>query len=189
MDELEKIGASGGNDLYGAGTWSTTAAKVVTITLTSATSHAGATVAITVNGLTRTATFDTSIEITSTAFVTDNAADYASVGATLTGTTTLIFTGGADKDVEASLLTTHSDLTGTMVETGYRLPKPLYAFTVHAAAVISSFKHIKTGTSTAVPGYKRLFTQSLTENTLIFFQYPVTEIVIASGSVIGHHTK
>ena len=157
---------------------------VATFTLTSATSHAGATALITVNGISKVATFDTSIEITSTAFVTANAAAYLSAGIVLTGTTTLIFTASAtSKIIKPSIQTLHSDLTGTIARTGTRLSKPIYAFDVITAAVISSYKE-KESNGFITPVYSKFLGQSLAAKTFVLFENPITEIVIDSGTVV-----
>jgi hypothetical protein len=182
--------------------------NVVTFTLTSATSHAGATCLITVNGLSKKATFATSIEITSTAFVAANAAAYLAVGLVLTGTTTIIFTAQADWEITGpSIQTLHSDLTGTYVATNTKLPHPICAFSVHEDAVITSLKHLVTlqpnitnpnESSTAVmpingvavPAYKHLFGATLNTGAPVFiFQYPVVELILASGELVVYYVK
>jgi hypothetical protein len=182
--------------------------QVVVFTLTSATSHAGATCLITVNGLSKRALFDTSIEITSTAFVAANAAAYLAVGLVLTGTTTIIFTAQADIDITLpSIQTLHSDLTGTFVVTNTKLPHPIAAFSVHEDAVITSLKHLVTlqpniinaneSTTAVMPvngvatsAYKHLFGATLNTGAPVFiFKYPVAEIVLASGELVVYYVK
>lgn len=164
--------------------------NVVVFTLTSATSHAGATALITVNGVSRLATFDTSIEITSTAFVAAHAAAYLLAGITLTGTTTLIFTANAATPITGpSIQTLHSDLTGTYVFTNTRLPHPISAFSVHEDAVITSAKYIDNNGFVA-PVVAKLFGASLNTGSPVFiFEKPVVEFVLASGELVVYFVR
>jgi hypothetical protein len=163
---------------------------VATFTLTSATSHAGTTALITVNGLSKKATFDTSIEITSTAFVAANAAAYLQQGITLTGTITLVFTTDTATNItNASIQTLHSDLTGTIARTKTRLESPIYAIEVASEAVVTSYKYINDN-GFVVPGFRKFMGATLAVGApIIMFKYPVSEIVIASGTLILHHIK
>jgi len=163
---------------------------VATFTLTSATSHAGATALLTVNGLSKKATFNTSIEITTTAFVAANAAAYLQQGITLTGTTTAIFTTNTATNIDnASIQTLHSDLTGTIARTKTRLNNPVMAIEVASDAVVTSYKYINDN-GYVVPGFRKFLGQTLAVgHPIILFKYPVSEIVVASGTLVFHHIK
>lgn len=163
--------------------------NVATFTLTG-TGHTGATTLITVNGISKMATYDTSIEVTSTAFVAANAAAYLLAGLTLTGTTTIIFTANAGTTItEASLQPLHNGtLTGTFVITDNRLPHPVCAAIVHETAVVTSVKYLNNnGFVVTIP--KKFPGISLEANTMIIFEYPVVEIVLASGELVLYYVK
>jgi len=191
MDELSKLSASGGNDYYEAGTYSIFGSDVATITLTGSSGTAD----ITVNGITKTATFNSSLTQTATDFVTANAAAYLAAGIVLTSDTAdLIFTVNATEGypiitVDAEIENKTGNLDGTIVKSGGRLPHPVYAVTVLTAAIISACK-TQNDLGIIAPFYPRFLGVSLAVvNTLIVFEYPVTEIVLDSGTVLFNFIK
>jgi hypothetical protein len=146
---------------------------------------------ITVNGVSKVLTYDTSWDHTiNTHFVTANAAAYAAVGIVLTGTSsTLVFTANSGVTITGATATgLVTDSAATVVRTGTRLPKQIYAFNVYAAAAITSYKYL-TDNGLVVSGYKKLLGTSLDAGTLVVFERPVVEIVIASGSLILDFVK
>jgi hypothetical protein len=82
----------------------------------------GGTATIVVDGVTKTATFDTTISKTIDNFITANAADYLAAGTVLTkeGTTVMVFTStvaGTDFTGASSGVNASGDLAGTAVTT------------------------------------------------------------------------
>lgn len=187
MDDLSKLSASGGNDLYGAGTWSLTGSDVATITLTGT----SGTASVTVNGVTKVATFATDLTTTASNFVTAFAADYLAIGITLTSSTVnLIFTVASGTIVvDPAIANASGNLSGTILKSGFRLPHPVYAFNVVATAVVSSAKKIYLG-GVIKPVYPKFLGASLAVSTVPFvFEYAIAEITIVSGTLIMNHIK
>ena len=115
MEDLQKLSASGGNDIFTAGTYSFLSQDVATITLSG---NAG-TATITVNGIAKVATYGSSLAVTAGNFVWDNVDVYGAMGITLTNTgDTLVFTSnkvGLKLGVTIANLVTN--LAGTVVHT------------------------------------------------------------------------
>jgi len=91
-------------------------AQVETVTLTGA----SGTCNVTMGGMTRLATFDTSLNTTHANFVSAWKSDYAAIGIILSGTTTLVFTGAyTGKPFVAGTVSAavSGDLTGTVAHT------------------------------------------------------------------------
>jgi len=162
--------------------------EVVTYTLSATGTNKGL---VTVNGVTRGFAWDTNVGTTSAAFVAANAAAYATAGISLTGTVTLIFTAMPGTVItEYTVQTTTGDATATIVRTGTRLPHMVYAFNVGAAAVITSYKYIDKNGIIKVGGRKLVGSTDLTDNfPVLVFEYPVVEIVIASGTLVFNFVK
>jgi hypothetical protein len=156
---------------------------IATFTLGS-TSTDGHSALVTVNGVSRVSTWDTSVGTTSAAFVSDNAAAYAAVGIVLTGTVTLIFTANSGVIITEAKVST---LTGTesaaIVRTGTRLPKQIYALNVVADAVVTSYKYLDLSGNIKAGNKKFLTTTLALGCPVVVFERPVVEIVIASGTL------
>jgi hypothetical protein len=154
---------------------------------------------VTVNGVSKVFIWDTNVGTTSAAFVAANSAAYAAVGVALTGTVTLIFTTIPGTTItDTSVKTLVGDATATIVRTGTKLPHPVYAVNVVADAVITSYKYLSKGSGSgvyAIPGYikdgykKALGTTLAVGAPVLIFEYPVVEIVIASGSLVFNFVK
>jgi hypothetical protein len=114
MDDLNKLSANGGNDLYTAGTYKFLSLNVATLTLSSATSAGTATV--TANGLAKVATWDTSLAVTAANFVGTNYDAYAAINLILSYSgNTIIFTSAkAGLTVNVTIVNLTTDLTGTV---------------------------------------------------------------------------
>jgi hypothetical protein len=147
---------------------------------------------ITVNGVSKVLTYDTSWDHTiNTYFVTTNAAAYAAVGVTLTGSaSTIIFTANSGVTLtEAKTTALITDSAAAVVRTGTRLPKQIYAVNIGADAVITSYKYLDLNGNIKV-GYKKSLGATLTVGwPVVVFERPVVEIVIASGSVVLDFVK
>jgi hypothetical protein len=154
---------------------------------------------VTVNGLSKSFAWDTNVGTTSAAFVAANAAAYLAIGIVLTGTVTLIFTPAIGVSItDATFTTLSGDAAGTIVRTSTRLPHPISSLNVATDAVITSYKYIAPGTGSGIyktasmvkPGYRILLGVSLvTGDPVTVFEYPVVELVIASGTVHVNYTK
>ena len=195
MDNLSKLAASGGSDIYGAGTYRFFNNDIDTITL----SGSSGTATITCNGLSKLATFNSTLTQTATDFVTAWAAAYLLMGITVTSSTnTLIFTSiGLTKNGATAIVNVTTDLAGTIVSTksGYgtaQLPHPIYAINIVTDAVITSYREYPRGTGSGIyktnsyvtVGTKTLLTTTITAGSpVVVFEWPVVEIVIASGTV------
>jgi len=168
-------------------------------TFTQAASGGSGTSIITVNGLSKVSTWNSDATTTSTAFVAANAAAYLAVGAVLTGTTTLIFTSAAGVPItEATVTTLSGTETATIVRTSTKLPHPVSSFNAITDAIITSYKYLAPGTGSGIyktpsmvkPGYRTfLGTTVIAGNPVQVFEYPVVEIVIASGTMNLNYTK
>jgi len=161
--------------------------EVVTYTLSATGTNKGL---VTVNGVTRGFTWDTNVGTTSAAFVAAYAAAYAAVGISLTGSGTLIFTAMPGTTItEATAQTTTGDATAAIVRTGTRLPHQVYAINVGAEAVITSYKYIdKNGVIKS--GGRNLIGATLAEGSpVLVFEYPLVEIVVASGTLVLNFVK
>lgn len=161
--------------------------EVVTYTLSATGTNKGL---VTVNGVSRGFTWDTNVGTTSAAFVAANAAAYAAAGIILTGTTTLIFTAMPGITItDATVQTTTGDATAAIARTGTRLPHQVYAINVGAEAIITSYKYIdKNGVIRA--GGAKFIGATLTDGfSVIVFEYPAVEIVIASGTLVLNFVK
>ena len=147
---------------------------------------------VTVNGVSKVLTYDTSWDHTiNSHFVTDNAAAYAAVGVVLTGSaSTIIFTANSGVTLtEAKTTALITNSAAPVVRTGTRLPKQIYAVNVGADAVITSYKYLDLYGNVKV-GYKKFLTTSLTVGwPVVVFEGPVVEIVIASGSLVLDFVK
>lgn len=82
-------------------------------------------------------------------------------------------------------------VAGTYKVSDGTLKSAVFAITVESAAVVSSLKErrfSKTLNKDADVAYTPLLlAASLVENNTYFFEFPVTEIVVASGVLIFHH--
>ena len=138
-------------------------AQVNTITL----AGEEGTATVTVKGLAKVATWDTSIEVTSTAFVAANAAAYLEVGLVLTGTTTLIFTAnvaGVAFDDGTGVNATGDLAGGSVATTGNTS-----AVALASGEAMAAFNSMVTGQPKALKAIPRqrkviLATQSMIEN-------------------------
>jgi hypothetical protein len=154
---------------------------------------------VTVNGLSKSFAWDTNVGTTSAAFVAANAAAYLAIGIVLTGSVTLIFTAAVGVPItEATITTLSGDTTATIVRTSTKLPHPVSSFNVITDAVITSYKYLARGTGSGIykinpmvkPGYKKfLGTTIVVNNPVQVFEWPVVEIVIASGTMNLNYTK
>jgi hypothetical protein len=117
MDDLQKLSASGGNDLYTAGAYRFLSQDIATITLTSAGGSGTAT--ILVNGISAVATYATSLAVTAATFVWDNVDTYGAANIILTNSgDTLVFTSNkAGLKLNAKITNLTTDLTGTVAMT------------------------------------------------------------------------
>lgn len=188
MDDLNKLSANGGNDLFGAGTWSIDGADNVLITLTGTEGKAD----ININGVIKEAEFDSSLTDTAAAFVTDHAAAYLTMGITVTSDGAVITFATAKGHTTgihtASITNTTTDLAGTIARTGYRLPHMVYAFNVSAEAVVDSCL-IKRPGEAVETSFARFIGKTLPAGTLIVFEHPATEIEITSGDLVLNFIK
>lgn len=138
-------------------------AQISTITLTGS----SGTATVTVKGVAKLATFDSSIQITSTAFVAANAAAYLAVGLVLTGTTTLIFTSniaGVGFD-DGTAVNVSGNLAGTAAATQANVAASALA----ADEAMAAFRSMVKGQGTSLKAIPRnrkiiLATQSMMEN-------------------------
>jgi len=119
-------------------------AQVDTITLTGSEGTANVTEA---GGLTKLATWNTSLTQTATDFVTAHAAAYAAVGITLTSSTVdLIFTAIVEGTpfIHPVITNVTPDLAGTVVNTTPNTPTPLSYHGIFAAVVAGEKLHSRT---------------------------------------------
>ena len=154
---------------------------------------------VTVNGLSKSFAWDTNVGTTSAAFVADNAAAYLANGIVLTGTNTLIFTAAVGTPItDATFTTLSGDAASTIARTSTKLPHPVSSFNIITDAVITSYKYLARGTGSGIyktnsmvkPGYKTfLGTTIVAGNPVQVFEWPVVEIVIASGTMNLNYTK
>ncbi len=188
MDELKSMSVYGGSDLFLAGTY-----KISDATLPhpikSVTSHNAMNIAsmrwrqhgvvnkvstITITGTSGTAyisfgakkllvTFATNLDTTAANFVTANAAILLAMGITLTsGTATIIFTSTKVLFPTPTIANATGDLAGTVVTTG---------------------------ADGLVAATKTFFGDDILAGTDIYFEYPVEEVVLTSGTAIFHFIK
>lgn len=115
MEDLQKLSASGGNDIFTAGTYQFLSQDIATITLSG---NAG-TATVTVNGIAKVATFDTTLAKTAGNFVWDNVDVYGALNIILTNTgDTLVFTSNkVGLKVTAGIANLTTNLAGTVVMT------------------------------------------------------------------------
>jgi hypothetical protein len=154
---------------------------------------------VTVNGLSKSFAWDTNVGTTSAAFVAANAAAYLAIGIVLTGTVTLIFTAAVGVPItDATFSTLSGDAAATIVRTSTKLPHPIYGLNIITDAVITSYKHYPRGTGSGIyktnsyvqPGYKLVLGTTITVGSAVtVFEWPVVEIVIASGTVTFDFVK
>lgn len=113
MDNLDKLAASGGNDIFPAGTFKFLSLDVATITLTGTVGTA----TVTVNGLAKVATFATSLAVTAANFMAANKDAYAALDIDLTNSgDTIVFTSmRANLKISATIANLVTDLAGTVV--------------------------------------------------------------------------
>jgi hypothetical protein len=101
----------------------TGASQTVTLTGT------GGTANVTVNGLVKLATFDTTLTQTATNFVTDHAAAYAAFGITVTAAAAVLtFTSTCEKPLTASIANVTTNLAGSVLRVA-RNTDPVYTIT------------------------------------------------------------
>jgi hypothetical protein len=112
---------------------------------------------------------------------------------------TLIFTAAVGVPItEATITTLSGDATATIVRTSTKLPHPVSSFNIITDAVITSYKYLANGTGSGIyktlpmvkSGYKKfLGTTIVANNPVQVFEWPVVEIVIASGTMNLNYTK
>jgi hypothetical protein len=114
MEDFQKLAASGGNDLYTAGTYKLYTVKTATVTFSSALSSGTATV--TANGLAKVATYASSLAVTAGNFILTNKDAYAAIGLGLSyATNGVMFTAlKPNLSITLGISNLTTDLTGSV---------------------------------------------------------------------------
>lgn len=188
MDELMSISVNGGSDLFSAGTYSV-AAGTLLHPIKSITSHNAINITsmrhrvpgvvnkvstITITGTSGTAyislgakkllvTFATDLDTTAANFVALNVTEMRDSGIVLTsGTATIVFTSTKVLFPTPTIANATGDLAGSVVTTG---------------------------DDGLVAATRNFFGVDLAAGTDIYFEYPVEQVVVASGDAVFHFIK
>lgn len=194
MDELSKIGVNGGNDLFGAGSYSVDGTDILTVTLSGTGGDLDLRVYLgdaAINDfIDTTASFDTDLTTTAAAYVTDYATMFAGAGITLTSSgAALIFSTTRDM---LHIITANStdDMAGAIVRTGTRLPHMIASAVINVDNTVLSGAVMRVDKGYTKNLYNRIMGTALLKDALVIFEYPVRDITVGtSGGVFFNFIK